>query len=193
MRVRAQKRIWSHLDQMVSVFWSFFTSVLSFMCEGGDGWFYLGPCAKNKKDQTAVGVIVKEIVPKTLADIVGWERIWSNKGGRGPALISLWRGIPPNPEYVVLGDFLVQGEEQPTKEQTQFIKAVHKNACIRGSFGSQIWTDAGSRAPEDAAVWDISNEHGLKGLRTGAFVATLGYKETERAVYVLDMTKLLVD
>ena len=98
------------------------------------GWFYLGPCATNNSNQGGVGLIVKEIVPGTLADITKWKLIWSTDGTRKSNSYSIWRGVPPSSDYVVLGDFFLRNADPPTLEECKGMKAVRKDACAVASL-----------------------------------------------------------
>ena len=91
---------------------------------------------------------------------------------------------------MVIGDVFVRGDQPPHKNLTKFMKAVHVSACKRGVFGKTIWTDAGTEAKDDAAIWEISNRNDPSGVAVGAFIGTRGYTPTQRPVYLLDTTKM---
>lgn len=153
-------------------------------------WFYLGPCATNNAKQKTHGLIVKEIVPGTLADIVDWELIWSNAGAFNRNSYSLWRGVPASPDYVVLGDFFVRSSDPPTAEECKGMKAVHRDACVVASFGERIWKDSGSGAKKDGSVWDISNGRNKDSLPSGVFIATAQHNQPETTPFAINAKKV---
>lgn len=153
-------------------------------------WFYLGPSATNRANQIGFGLVVKEIVPGILADISEWELVWSNAGARKANNYSVWRGVPPSPDYVVLGDFFTQGAEQPTPRECKGMKAIRKDVCALATFGMQIWTDKGSGAKQDCAVWEISDGGNQALLLSGAFIASIGYNKPARTAFALNSKKV---
>ncbi len=157
----------------------------------GQDWFYLGPCATNSAKKTDLGLIVKEIVPGTLADIVEWKPVWSNAGAWKANSYSLWRGVPPSPDYVVLGDFFVRHADQPTSEECKGMKAVRKDACTVATFGKRIWTDAGTGAKQDTAIWEISDDKNPELLLSGAFIAADESDRHKRTAFALNAKKVL--
>lgn len=157
----------------------------------GSGWFYLGPCATSSTKQIDQGLIVKEIVPGTLADITEWKLVWSNAGSRSVNNYSLWRGVPPSTDYVVLGDFFVRSADPPTFDEYKGMKAVHKDACAVSTCGKRIWKDSGSGAKQDGAVWEILDGENHELLSPGAFIVSNDYRRLERTVFALNAKKIL--
>lgn len=157
----------------------------------GDGWFYLGPCATNSDEDPGQGVIVRELISNMLADITGWERIWDNSSLWNFKGYSVWRPVPPSPDFVVCGDFFVKSKDPPSKEQCKFLKAVRKIACANAFIGKQIWTESGTWATYDCSIWEISGTENSNLIIPGAFVATKGHNKPRSPVFALDTTRVV--
>ncbi len=155
------------------------------------GWFYLGPCATSSTKKTGLGLIVKEVVPGTLADITKWKLIWNNAGAWNANSYSIWRGIPPSPDYIVLGDFFLRSDGPPTPEECNGMKAIHRDACAMATIGPQIWKDAGTGATQNITIWEISNGNNRELLLSGAFIAATKENKSERTVFALNAEKVL--
>jgi hypothetical protein len=150
-----------------------------------EGWFYLGPAATSSSRHSGKGVVVQEIVPHTLVDLAGWEQVWNDIGSGNSTAFALWRGIAPGPDYVSLCSFLTRSHIPPSPEQTKGIKAIHKKALDTAFGDPEIWTDKGTGARLDGAVWEVSGQGSLTLIETGAFVA-VGAHNTRPEVFVLD-------
>ncbi|KAF8127496.1 hypothetical protein K438DRAFT_1527144, partial [Mycena galopus ATCC 62051] len=118
------------------------------------GWFYLGQASGNAYNMPPAGVVVQELHPGALADVVRWEKVWDDAGSKKPGDYSLWRGVPPSPDYVVLGGIFSnnRGYAPPTAEQTHGIKAVRREYVV-SDMTTKVWNDAGSGAKQDGSVW----------------------------------------
>lgn len=125
-------------------------------------------------------------MPNTLTDIKSWTQEWCDAGSGQPTDYSLWRGVPAGPEYVVLGSFFVRSHSPPTAADTRGMKAVHRDVLVSISASDEIWTDAGSGARQDGAIWSGSALAKTGVHETGAFVAVKGYNNPPPSVYVIN-------
>ena len=62
------------------------------------------------------------------------------------------------------------------------MKAIHKLALHNTAPGSKIWTDKGSGAKEEGALWSIS---GFSIVPIGAFVPVRGHNNLPQELYGL--------
>ena len=147
-----------------------------------EGWFYLGPAATNSSNAPGTGVVVRELEPGVLVDVADWIQVWNDAGSGTSTDFALWRGVGPTPDYVVVGGFFTRSHNKPSLEEARGIKAIHKLALRNTGPGSQIWTDKGSGADEDGAIWSIST---LGVVPTGAFVPVRGYDSPPQELYGL--------
>jgi len=152
------------------------------------GWFYLGPSATNSDQNPGPGVIVRELVPGTLVDVVGWQQVWNDSGSGNKTDFALWRGVAPNPDYVVVGGFFTRSQSPPSREEAQGIKAVHRDALVQARAVQETWNDSGSKSRSDGAVWTIGGGGGAAAVPTGAFVPVQGYNNPPSDVYALKAT-----
>ena len=95
---------------------------------------------------------------------------------------ALWHGMGSTPDYVVVGGFFTCSHKKPTAEETRGMKAIHKLTLRNTAPGSKIWTDKGSGAKEDGALWSISS---FSGVPTGAFVPVRGHNNLPWELYGL--------
>lgn len=149
-----------------------------------DGWFYLGPAVTNSSAKPGAGVIVKELEQGILVDVKDWEQVWNDNGSSNNEDYSLWRGVPPDPKYVVVGGSFVCSFTKPSAE-VQSAKAVLREVLATATHGEEIWTDDGSGAERDGALWSIATI-GDTSLATGAFVPVEGYGNPPSEVFALD-------
>ncbi|KIK05616.1 hypothetical protein K443DRAFT_90842 [Laccaria amethystina LaAM-08-1] len=147
-----------------------------------DGWFYLGPAATNSGNIPGTGIVVRELEPGVLVDVADWIQVWNDTGSGDSTDFALWRGEGPTPDYVVVGGFFTRSYNKPSAEETRGIKAIHRLALHNTTPGSQIWTDRGSGADEDGAIWSISS---FGVVPTGAFVPVRGYNNPPQELYGL--------
>ncbi|KAF8127498.1 hypothetical protein K438DRAFT_1646271 [Mycena galopus ATCC 62051] len=128
------------------------------------GWFYVGQASGNAYDMAPTGVVVHELYPGAgvLADVVRWEKVWDDAGSGKKRDYSLWRGVAPSEDYVVLGGIFSNnaGYAPPTAEQTSGIKAVRRD-CVVPDMTNKVWDDAGSRAKQDGSVWTTTGAQGI--------------------------------
>jgi hypothetical protein len=155
------------------------------------GWYYLGPAATNGSND-AYGVIVRELVPYTLGQVDDWVQVWSDAGSGKGTDFSLWRGIPENPNHVVLGGIFVRSHNKPTIDETRGIRTIDKDLLVKVKADSEVWSDKGSGAKADGAVWDISTAGILQAINPGAFIPVNGYNNPPATVYALDSTKVTI-
>lgn len=154
-----------------------------------DGWYYLGPAATNSSSVPGTGIVVRELESDVLLDVDDWIQVWNDAGSGKSTDFALWRGVGPSSNYIVVGGFFTRSHNKPTAEQTRGIKAIHKDALRDTSAAVQIWTDHGSSAAADGAVWTISNS-GV--FATGAFIPVKGYNNPPEDAYglALDQTEV---
>jgi hypothetical protein len=156
-----------------------------------DDWFYLGPAATNNSKHPGRGTIIQEIIPGTLVDVAGWEKVWSDVGSGNSTAFALWRGIPPSPDYVAVCSFFTRTHEPPSAEQSKGIKAIRRDVVVTGFGDPEIWTDKGTGARPDGAAWEVSGQGSLRRIETGAFVAVGEHNSRPVDVSVLDADKVV--
>jgi hypothetical protein len=120
-----------------------------------DGYHALGDVAvSGSRDAPSFSVPVIKESTLALVEPIGYELLWSDEGsgsdsedsGKG---ISLWHGIAPA-GYTCLGVYAFTGYTQIPK--TNATRCIHDDYLVAGER-SMIWTDAGSGADLDAAIW----------------------------------------
>jgi hypothetical protein len=103
---------------------------------------------------------------------IAFNQVWNDKGSGGDHDGSIWYPVPPD-GYVSLGFVANGGYHPPT---------IPNYACLRrdlveiAQVGNQIWTDEGSGAHDDVALWQVL------GL-AGAFVAQGNYAPYSGTAY----------
>ena len=147
-----------------------------------EGWYYLGPAATNNDNTPGTEIVVRELEPGVLVDVADWIQVWNDTGSHKKTDFALWRGVGPSPDYVVVGGFFTRSHKKPTAQEAKGIKAIHKLALHNTAPGSQVWTDKGSKAKEDGAIWGISS---FGVVPTGAFVPVKGYNNPPQELYGL--------
>jgi hypothetical protein len=141
----------------------------------------LGPGASNSPSSIPYGIVVKEIVPGTLVDVVDWRQVWNDAGSGAKTDFALWQGVSPSPEYICLASFFTRSHQKPSPALTKGIKAVHISALGPAYAKFEIWTDRGSGARQDGAVWQVGTTKDV--IETGAFVAVRGYGNPPAPLY----------
>lgn len=132
------------------------------------GWYYLGPVATSEKKPEQSGIIVKAVDPTAFADVVGWKKVGPNNEPEPPPPFSTWRGVAPD-GYVVVGDFFVEGNDEPTRAQTAGIKAIRRDLVGFQQPDRLIWV--GKQPWSVVTLWDIATTVFIY-VPTGAFVST---------------------
>jgi len=159
-----------------------------------EGWYYLGPAANNGNSHGSPGVVVKAAGGmRVLAPITEWTMVWKDAGSGKPTDYALWRGLPAVADcidFIVIGGFFVRTHNAPTQDDSRGMMAVHKDALVTVRPGSEIWNDAGTKASQDGAVWEISTEGHLQAISTGAFIPVDGHNNPPRATYALDRNRI---
>ncbi|KAJ3565822.1 hypothetical protein NP233_g7399 [Leucocoprinus birnbaumii] len=159
-----------------------------------EGWYYLGPTANNGNAQGRPGIIIQPAgKERVTAPIVDWEQVWNDGGSGKSSDYALWRGLvapEDRDNFVVLGGFFTRSHAKPTVDDSMNMRAVRKDIVIQVAAGSEIWTDRGTGAREDGAIWGISTDGFFQAVGTGAFVPVLGYDKAPTEVYALNKDKL---
>ncbi|KAI6047020.1 hypothetical protein EDC04DRAFT_2626260 [Pisolithus marmoratus] len=161
-----------------------------------DGWYYLGPAANNGDSRGCPGVIVKPAGGTTpLVPITDWVKVWSDAGSGNPTDYALWRGLPAREHrtnYIAIGGFFTRySHQRPTTEDARGMMAVHKDCVVAANPGKQIWSDAGTRARQDGAIWEISTDGHLLAIDIGAFVPVEGHTIPPRNLYSIDRNRIV--
>ncbi|KAG8819011.1 hypothetical protein FRC19_010191 [Serendipita sp. 401] len=156
------------------------------------GYYYFGPAATNASTQQRFGLIVKELVKDTLVDIDQWNQVWNDHGSGTSTDYALWRGSCADPNYVALASFFTRSHNPPSVNDTQGIKAVHKDVLISAAAYPEIWNDKGTGANEDGSVWGVDGGPTPKSIETGAFIAVSGYFAPPRDAYNINRDKVVV-
>ncbi|KAJ7625179.1 hypothetical protein B0H17DRAFT_1288221, partial [Mycena rosella] len=79
-------------------------------------------------------IIVKDgVIPGALGVVARWEKVWDNSGSSSTRDLALWRGIPANDNYVVIGGIFSMnpGHGSPDGVQTDGIVAIHRDFVSR--------------------------------------------------------------
>ncbi|KAJ7486770.1 FDS protein [Mycena latifolia] len=127
------------------------------------GWFYLGQSATRDWSSAPSGLIFRPLAPDALRDIVAWERVWDSAGSDNQKDLALWRGVPPDPGYVVVGGILSTnpGFAPPTAEQTRGIRAIRRDLVVIDTT-TKVWDNEGSGAKQDGSIWQTSGARGVE-------------------------------
>ncbi|KAJ6588613.1 FDS protein [Mycena capillaripes] len=130
------------------------TDLASWRPELDVGWFYLGQSPSDNWDSAPTGIIIQPLEPDALREIVAWERVWDDAGSGKRRDYSLWRGVPPSIDYVVVGGIFSTnpGHAEPDHQQKHGIMAIRRDLVVPDNT-SNVWTDAGSKAKKDGSVW----------------------------------------
>jgi hypothetical protein len=94
-----------------------------------------------------MGLILRAVEDTALANVTKWISV-----AKFDDEVSTWRGVPPQ-GYVVAGDFLVNGSDEPTQDQTAGIKAIREDLVALMKPQRLIWK--GSDPSGDLSLWDI--------------------------------------
>ncbi|KAF9027298.1 FDS protein [Hymenopellis radicata] len=141
------------------------------------GWYYLGQGAESQTNRAPTGMIVHALEADALRDVSSWERVWDDAGSKKSRDFSLWRGVPPNDEYVV-----------PDSVQTGGIKAIRRDLVVFDDT-FQVWNDAGSKANKNGSVWKTWSRYGASPY---ALIPMLGHGAPSRdRSFSLDRSKTL--
>ncbi|KAF9027288.1 FDS protein [Hymenopellis radicata] len=122
-----------------------------------NGWFYLGQGASIVNDAPP-GVIVSALESDALRDVASWEPVWNDAGSESPRDYSLWRGVPPNSDYAVLGGIFSTnpGWAPPDSAQTYGIKAIRRDLLTSGPT-VKIWDESGTGAINEGSMWEVGS------------------------------------
>lgn len=131
-------------------------------------WHQLGSHAKLghgfPREQT---IVVKELVPGSLAPPVDYDLVWTDAGSGAKADVSVWRPRC-GAGYSALGDVANNSHAKPGVDE---VMCVSDTLLGPAQEGSAIWNDAGSGAKSDFGSWGISGytEGGIDYTTTGLF------------------------
>jgi hypothetical protein len=112
----------------------------------------------NDESTSAALFIVDD--PRFCVPVYEYELVWCDKGSGAKSDCAVWRGIPPNENFVMLGDAVTSGYQPPSLERGNVLYAVHKalvNAMPLRQLG-YIVDDEDSHADMDASFW--RTQHG---------------------------------
>jgi hypothetical protein len=119
-------------------------------------------------------------------------QVWSDAGSGKGTDFSLWVGLPENPNHVVLGGIFVRSHNKPTIDESRGIRTIDKSVLVRVAADSEVWSDKGSGARADGALWSISTAGNLQAINPGAFIPVSGYNHPPITVYAIDRTKVQI-
>ncbi|MBT3766351.1 MAG: Vps62-related protein [Rhodospirillaceae bacterium] len=134
---------------------------------------YIGGYGTGSEDGKHCVIIARPPAAKAgntralLAPPRDWALIWRSVGSRARDHGSMWRGVPPNRNYVCVGSVAQTGF---TKPRDPDYRCVRRDLVERVSASKLIWSDSGSQADEEITVLELPN--------TGAFVALKGRHES---------------
>ncbi|KAF9021037.1 hypothetical protein BDZ89DRAFT_1071837 [Hymenopellis radicata] len=155
-----------------------------------NGWYYLGQGAESNMSRAPQGIIVHALEDDALRDVASWEKVWDDAGSGKKRDYSLWRGVPPNDNYVVVGGiFSVNpGYAPPDSVQTRGIKAIRRDLLVFDDTFS-VWNDAGTGARKDGSAWKTWSRYGASPY---ALIPMLGHGAPPRDYsFSLDRSKTL--
>ena len=94
------------------------------------------------------------LAPDVLRDVASWELVWDDTGSNDHNDYALWRGVPPNSDYVVIGGIFsnTKNHAPPKDDETRGIKAIRKDLLVMGAV-KWVWNDGGSGSDRDGSVW----------------------------------------
>ena len=159
-------------------------------------WNSLGDVAIRGKygSKPRSSIIVRAAKTSLLAPPASYTRIWKDSGSGGTYDGSFWRPNP-QPGYTCLGTVAVKGYSAPS---TDLIKCVDSKYVVRATrrhwqqqdpysndktekwTKAPVWTDRGSGADRDVALWNVYNgDHGI----ATSFIATSNYNDYGGDVY----------
>ncbi|MCJ7435867.1 MAG: Vps62-related protein, partial [Anaerolineales bacterium] len=116
------------------------------------GYYVLGDYGQgNYNAPDGSSLVVRELTPGALAEPVGYQEIWKDKGSGATEDGSFWRPIAP-PGYRCLGVVAQLSHNPPNRPD---IRCVRTELTYPGELGIQLWNDASSGADRDFAAWLI--------------------------------------
>ncbi len=141
-----------------------FTNDIDFSVAVPDGWFYLGQ-SWSSNDTAPQALIVHALAPDALTEVASWERVWTDTGSGRSWNFALWRGVPPNNNYVVVGGVFIRspkssGYPAPDWDQAHNIKAVRKDLVVK-DLTLWVWDDNGVGADSGGSVWRTTGFYGV--------------------------------
>ncbi|KAF8909604.1 hypothetical protein CPB85DRAFT_1562409 [Mucidula mucida] len=85
-----------------------------------------------------------------LRDVVGWERIWGDSQG-----VCLWRGVPPNEDYVVVGGYSAPTKTRRSPTLSRSVASRHSEDLLVMDDTFKIWNDQGffQSSLQQASAW----------------------------------------
>ena len=98
--------------------------------------------------------------------------------------------LGPRISSTTSGGFFVRSHNKPSTEETLGIRAIHKDVLRTVSAGKEVWSDAGTGARKDGAVWDISVAGHLNSLNPGAFIPVEGHNNRPQDAYAINQSKV---
>ncbi|KAF9012897.1 hypothetical protein BDZ89DRAFT_1046905 [Hymenopellis radicata] len=153
------------------------TDISSWRPNLDNGWYYLGQGAESNMSRAPQGIIVHALEDDALRDVASWEKVWDDAGSGKKRDYSLWRGVPPNDNYVVVGGYSTRG-----------IKAIRRDLLVFDDTFS-VWNDAGTGARKDGSAWKTWSRYGASPY---ALIPMLGHGAPPRDYsFSLDRSKTL--
>jgi len=127
-----------------------------------DGWFYFGDYGQGNYKTPSGSVFVVKVTNDNpdfpaLAPPAGWAQVWNDTGSGADEDGSFWAPLPKQ-GYVAVGHAVMKGHNQPDSSTPDIDKfrTLRADLAKQVTLATQIWSDQGSSADEDVAVWSIT-------------------------------------
>ncbi len=129
------------------------------------GYFMIGAYAQGDYHRVAQCVIAARPAPDNsatstplLVEPQRWQAIWFDKGTGADMDGSVWRAIPPHPDYVCTGDVGQGGYHAP---RLATYRCLHKCLVEEVPVPRPIWTDSGTGARNPVSLYVLRNSKGF--------------------------------
>ncbi|KAK9709285.1 hypothetical protein K7432_009129 [Basidiobolus ranarum] len=151
---------------------------------GNEGWNWLaqygvGPSYPASNAEYKVLIVREKPWAKgVLGAIANWDKIWDDAGSGKSNEYNIWRPIAESAvSYKPLGHFYKahpsRSQIVPQEEHTGRLFTVHQDFLVRGSVGSRLWYDKGTKADKYGSIWKIDAPE--DGIDIGAWIGNNSY------------------
>ena len=124
------------------------------------GYSMLGGYAQGNHDSPSGCVLAvrprNDASNALLQPAVNWQQIWTDKNSGSNMDGSIWHPQAASPDYVCLGSVATQGYNRPNLPN---YTCVHKCLVEEVPVAGYIWSDAGTGASQNVAVYELHNSN----------------------------------
>jgi len=118
-----------------------------------------------------------------LGETTKYQSIYSDKGSGAKEDVTIWRPIPSDPSYFILGDY-AQDNHQAAAGAARVVRAVNENPAnplIKPPIGYvEVWNDHGTGTRQDCSIWYPRPPDGYVSI---GYVANNRYEEPDLRNY----------